>query len=366
MKTGELERLMVKRSDPCLTIIVPIDDTNHKKNLEVFRKSVQKAKALLTAKGIPEETKSAVIRKLDEGVLHLSNQVVEGLGIFISPATLVVLTFPFEVITKVTVADHFETRDLLYLTQYAVPYYVVNLNKKGVHLFRGNMSELEEVKDGKFPFSYEDQYEYQRASFANDSFGSLKGFEKDKTEISDIRLKAVFREADSALTKYLTSNATLLVAGTQKTISLYKRVSAHAANVTGKIAGSYNENNFNKLSLLAWREFMRATKQKLERQVDALREDMNGHLAEGIRNAWIAAQQGKGLMLMVEKDFHHRGYVKDGMNGLFLQPPKKPYEVVADAVDILIELVQNKKGKVVLMENDKMKDYGHLALRLRY
>jgi hypothetical protein len=64
-------------------------------------------------------------------------------------------------------------------------------------------------------------------------------------------------------------------------------------------------------------------------------------------NYRTAAMEGRGLMLLVEKDLHHRGYRKDEPGTLHLQPPTKPYTIIPDAVDNLIEVVRAKNGKVI-------------------
>ncbi len=76
--------------------------------------------------------------------------------------------------------------------------------------------------------------------------------------------------------------------------------------------------------------------------------------------------EGRGLMLLVEKDLHHRGYRKDEPGTLHLQPPTKPYTIIPDAVDNLIEVVRAKNGKVIFTENNQLEQFNHLALLLRY
>jgi hypothetical protein len=252
------------------------------------------------------------------------------------------------------------------LKQYSQPYFVLNLTRKGVHLFKGHLQELEEVTDGKFPLLYEDQFEYQPASIADSSSNSLKGFEKDKNQISEIRLKAVFRDADIFVKAYIAGDAKLLLAGTQRMISLYRSITTLNDRLIGKISGSYNQNMLSKLRESAWQAFVRFKKSEVAGMIKELDEKNDGHLAEGLLQAWNAAYEGKGRMLFVERDLHHRGYRKSGPGELHLQPPAKPYTVVDDVVDDLIKTVQTKNGKVIFTENDELKQHDHLALLLRY
>ena len=259
----------------------------------------------------------------------------------------------------------FEVRDLLYLKQYGLPYYVLNLSKKGVHLFKGELKELEEVNE-TFPLSYRDDFEYERASIADSSTSSLKSFEKEKCEISEIRLKAVFREADVSIAPRLGDGRQLLLAGTLKMMSLFNAVTDHKKHIIGKISGSFNKNNLLKLKESAWQAYVRFRKNEIVRLIQNLDENDNKHIAVGIEEAWTAADEGKGYVLFVERDYHHRAYRNDAQNNPHFQPPKKPYTVIQDAVDNLIEMVTSKNGKVLLTENDQLKDHSHLALVLRY
>ena len=365
MNLHEINTLLQNTEGPCISISIPTDRINHKKNHEILKKAVQKAKLILKEKPIDEGTATQLIAELDRCTARLPETLSAGLGIFISPGITSILTFPFDVNTKIVVDEHFERRDLLYLQQYGQPYYVLNLSKKEVHLFEGSLSDLREVRDGNLPLLYEDEFEYQRASIANSSSSNLKSFEKDKNEISQIRLKTVFREADELLSDKLASDTKVLLAGTQKMVSLFNSLTSLKEKVAGKILGSYNENNFNKLRDSAWAGITRAKKREIEKQVEALHEK-NAQIAEGLLQGWNAAIEGKGLTLLVEKDLHRRAYRNDQDSRLHLQPPMRPYTVIPDAVSDLIETVQSKHGKVILTENGQLKDFDHVALVLRY
>ena len=95
-------------------------------------------------------------------------------------------------------------------------------------------------------------------------------------------------------------------------------------------------------------------------------EKSNKNLVEGLQAAWKTAQEGKGLLLAVEKDFRCQAYQKPNNYKLLLQPSNKPYTIIPDAVDDLIELVSKKGGKVKFMENDQLKNSEPLVLMLRY
>lgn len=366
MKPDKINSLTSNMQPPCISIIIPRDPANKKSNYELLKKSIRKAKILLNAKPIAEEVKAHITLMLDRSLTDIPEKHGNGVGVFLSATTDLIITFPFDVRPKVIVDHTFEMRNLRYLMQYSEHYYVLNLSKKGVQLHIGERDELEEIHDGKFPLLYKDQFQYERAAIADSSSSRLKSFEKDKTEISEMRLKAVFRDADAMIKGYINGGKKVILAGSQRMTSLYRSITNYEDHIVGKISGSFNRNNFGKLTDSAWQAFIRFKKNEIATLVKDLDEKNSGHLAEGLPEAWAAANKGKGLMLLVEKDLHYRAYRKDNTDTLALNPPKKPYTILADAVDSLITTVESKNGRVLLTENNQLRGHGHLALVLRY
>lgn len=366
MTTYNVDDLLRNQNQPCISIIMPTDRINKKKNYEVLKKSIQKAKSLLKSKSLPEDTTRELYDRIETIGTHIPEELYEGIGFYFSLDQHAIVTFPFEVKPHVAVDNSFCRRDLLFLKQFSTPYYVLNLSKKGVHLLKGVLNKLTEVKNEKFPFLYEDQFEYAPAAMTSSSSSSLKSYEKEKSQITEIRLRSVFREADASLKPLLMQETKLLLAGTQKMISLFMSVMTIGNHLAGKVAGSYNETNIVMLRDKAWSAYYRINKIDIDKQIKSLREKRNGHLAEGIEDAWAASDEGKGLILLLEKDFHHRGYRKEGQHSLQLQPPKKPYNIIQDAVEELIESIRSRNGKLLLTDNGQLKEFNHVALVLRY
>ena len=137
MKIAEIDKLIRNDEESCVSIIIPTDRVDKKKNYESLKKAIQKAKGLLEMQRFTIDVKSELGTKIDQLIAQIPVQVSDGLGIFISRTQLAITSFPFPVEQKVKVGKTFEVRDLLYLKQYGLPYYVLNLSKKGVHLFKG-------------------------------------------------------------------------------------------------------------------------------------------------------------------------------------------------------------------------------------
>ena len=173
--------------------------------------------------------------------------------------------------------------------------------------------------------------------------------------------------ADQKLAKILTDNASLIIAGGAKELSTFKKVSINYNNVVGKINGNYSHENIQKIGELS---FQKIREYKVFEENTTLRRLENAKAKKlavtGIENVWRAAIEGKGMILIVEKDFAITGYLAEDKSALFLSPPNMDYEIISDAADDVMELVLDKKGKVVIVDNDKLKEFDGIALILRY
>ena len=87
----------------------------------------------------------------------------------------------------------------------------------------------------------------------------------------------------------------------------------------------------------------------------------------GLAEVWKAVKERKAMLLLVEKDFSVHGFLqeKDDIN-LYLNPPRKKYHILPDAVHVLMEAILEQQGSVILMDNDSLIKYQRIALVTRY
>ena len=91
-----------------------------------------------------------------------------------------------------------------------------------------------------------------------------------------------------------------------------------------------------------------------------------GMATSGIENVWKATKEGKGLTLLVEKDFSHAGFLAKNEYKLLLHPPATLHKIIADSVDDVIETILKKGGNVIFLENGKLNEYDNIGLLMRY
>ncbi|MBI1767204.1 MAG: hypothetical protein HYR67_02380 [Bacteroidetes bacterium] len=132
-------------------------------------------------------------------------------------------------------------------TDQKIDYYILSLSQKTASLLKIHDALTEEIKDGVFPMSNVDDFEYSKSSRGN-SFGfSLKNFEKDKSFVKKERFNHFLRQINENLKGYLNDECALMLAGTGTDRADFRRISDYNNLISGEISGSYNSKNFNQL-----------------------------------------------------------------------------------------------------------------------
>lgn len=371
MNITDLQRLTSEKGDICISIIVPTHRYSNERmqNPAIVFKAIQKAKEMLNHKMVSEETTSSLTAKLDLiekqiDYVHLQ----EGLGIFVSQNVSNIYSFPVIVKEKIIIENKFPLLDLYYLAQYSQPYYLLAISKKRVPLYRCEGRHMQEITNEDFPKQYSEEYEYAYPSLGSSSGPGLKNVEGDKSVLAEKRQIGFIRQIDKTIDKYLKNGTPLIVAGVDEELANFHHTTHHEKSIVGVIKGNYSVDALHSLSNFAWEKIKVHIQANHQSLLELIQEDIGKKLAVvGIRDVWSMAKLGKGMTLLVEKDYHARGFV-DPSNEvkLYLNPPRNSHQIVADAVEEIISTVADKKGNIVVVENGALENHGGIALRLRY
>lgn len=363
--------LQQEKGKICISIIVPTHPTSPDRRIDplAVEKAVSIATEYLHIK-FPEAETKPLIKSLQELVKTIDyTHNTLGLGLYISAGAQVMVHYPFPVVEKVIISNDFEIRDLLYKESFAIPYYVLLLSEKKLRLFSGLFDHLTEVTDGEFPKVYHEEYLYNKPTKSSTlaGYSHEKGFEKDKSELQEIRCKGFFRSADEQLKQYLTRETPLIVMGVEKELAWYKNISRHESRIIKTFSGNYHQIDQQVVVNKAWNAMLDHIRQKRQDQIRDFNEKIGEHHGiSGIQEVWKAAQEGRALDLLVEKDFRCPGFLDKDAYHLHLKPPVAPHQILADAVGELIETVMNKNGRIYFTDNDSLTDFQRVALITRY
>jgi hypothetical protein len=371
MNFQDLDVILAQKGRPCLTITVPTSKYTRERmqNADLIDKAFAKAKQLLAHNTWPKEQIELLKQRLDalqENLEYIRLQ--DGLAIYLSPEYFKIQLLPFTVKEKVILDTTFEVRDLIYFNQFLLPFYLLAISKKRARLFKGTGRDLQEVINNDFPKKYVEEYEYARPSIGSSFSPGLKSFERDKSVMEETRAMDFFKQADHSLNKYVKGNTPLFIAGVEEELANFGQVTHHLQNIAGNIKGSYDVDAIHPLAETAWNMIKKNVQASHKKLLLRIEDEIGRNLAvDGVRDVWRSAREGKGLMLLLEKDYHIIGYVQpSNPEHLYLSPPVGDYSIINDVANDIVKTVLEKGGGVQIVENGELTTHDHIALLLRY
>jgi hypothetical protein len=280
---------------------------------------------------------------------------LDGLALYVSHDFAKLYYLPFTVPARIVIDKTFATRDLVYGLHRAQRYWVLLLSQSASRLLAGTGETLEEVQESGFPMQM--------------TGPGATGPIPDQADSSylDDRHRRFFQQVDSAFTAYTKDDPLpLIVGGVDRQISYFQEVSKAPSSIAGTISGNFDRATIHELTPQVWPIIQNVRQQE---QANALQELENAigaqKVVSTIEQVWQFAQEGRGKLLLVEKNYHIPAIITDeGKLQLVEQPGGT--EIMDDAVDEIIELVLAKGGNVAIVEDGALSAHQNIALTLRY
>ena len=287
-------------------------------------------------------------------------QLSKGLAIYVSPHHAKVIHLPFEVTEKVVVDESFEVRDLIYAAQLNNEYLLAMITKNGVRTMFGFGENI-------IPVHYKDMPEG-----INDVINShsLPGWDYLDTEAYDEKnIHNFLRFTDDVLEKELKGNGMkMIVIGDRKLLGYFKAQTKSADKIIGYVEGNYEHASNADLKRLIKPLFDLEQRKAEVKALTILNGAVNtGHFESGITAVWRAVEEGRGRMLLVEKDYRQVArFGDDGMSILLNHDILPSHYHLSDAVDDLIEKVMLMGGEIKFVQNGSLTDHQRIALITHY
>lgn len=361
MNRSDVYLLQKIRAYPCLTIILPTHRTapGNRQDPLLLKNLIAEAASRLLAEFNKRDVET-LLKRLDDLTSAIDfSRSLDGLALFVNRDFARAFHLPFPVKERVIIDETFATRHLVYALNHSVRYWVLALSEKPTRLFEGTNDVLVEIKEKGFPM-------------VHDGPGGEAplpgGFGIRRSAIRDEYLLKFFRKVDSALKAFLAEDdLPLILVGVDRHLAFFNEVTTHKHAIVGTLTGSHDKTSPHELSKLV-APILEAHLAEKVREAMAQLDKAIGEkkTASTIRDVWAFAHEGRGDLLLVERDFHYPARLDDsGKNILPAEDPSAP-DVIDDAVDEIIEEVLNKKGKVVFVENGQLSEHGRIALTLRF
>ncbi len=334
-----------------------------KHNLELLKAALAKASLLLECDGSPAAKKDKIRSELERFTLTFdAARCSQSIGLFIAGDITRLVVFPFEVTEVVLLADSFEIRDVLYMRQYLSPYYIMVFGDNAVKLYLAEADNLQEIKDELFPLRY-----HQNRESRNDKSPSVQNFRKEKGGNLGAKVDLILSHTKHHFSRYLSGQTqTVILAGTTSVVRQMKNEFMQRGIVVGTISGNFRDSQTKELGAKALAVCMKMRSEEIKKMVIHLENQSLKNKVKGLRKVWEAANAGKGLLLLVERDFRQPAYIAAGSDQIRLHPPKGAYKYVSDAVDDAIEKVLQKHGQVFFAEPHELAKFENIGMMLRY
>jgi hypothetical protein len=362
MKVATKE-LIEKKEFPAVSIILPTHPKypDYKLDQAHMQEVIQKVETRLRKQYSPEQS-AAIVEKLTGAASRIDfSKLSEGLAIYISPNVEKVIHLPFPVSSeKVIVDESFEVRDLIQLMKSCRNCLLVVVSQNKVRTYLGFECQLSPVTFLDMPENVNDvTNEHSLPGW--DYFDSKSWDEKNLHNYLHFINKAIEKELNHR-------KLDVIMIGDRKLLGYFRKQTTIENKIIGYVEGNYDRASIDELETVIQPVLAKETRKEEEYAMRLLSEAIDkDNYAVGISQVWRAAAEGRGRLLIVEKDYRQPAtYGADSYTIHLDTESSNPWNIVADAVDDIMQKVLINKGDIVFVENGKLTDYQKIVLINRY
>ena len=353
----DLNQLQSLTKVPALSILLPTHRIfpDNKQDPILVKNLVEEATNRLSEEFSTRELEP-LLKRLETLVSEIDYpHTLNGLALYVSHDFAKLYYLPFSVPARVVIDQTFATRDLVYAMRRSLRYWVLLLSQASTRLLAGTGETLEEVHDQNFLMQ-----------MTGPGATTALPFDSDSSYMDD-RHRRFFQQVDSAFASYAKDDQLpLVVGGVDRQIAFFQEVSQHTSAIAGTLTGNFDRSPLHELAPHVWAIIQDVREAQ---RLEALQELDNAMGAQkvvsSIGEVWRLAQEGRGKLLLVEKNYRVPAILND--NGNFeLVDQAGGTDVMDDAVDEIIEIVLAKGGKIAIVEDGALSVHQQIALTLRF
>lgn len=352
----ELKKAAAARGEACVTITLNTHRTapDYLKDPILLKNLLKDAENRLVdehGKKVAEVV-MAKLNAIAEKVDHAHN--LEGLVLFANTEISGHAKVPVGVIDRVSVDDHFTTRDLVRAMQQGAEYYILWLNRNAARLVRAfNNQVVEEVK-GDFPMKNGVATTDSAKQVADRDYGIL--------------IKEYFNRVDKALVRVLNGDPLPVVLATEaRNVEHYRAIADKKAFLKGAFNPSHDDLKPLHLVEEAWKAYGPIVKERYTDRVQMLETAVSsGKLHSDHNDVWQAINQGRGATLFVKEGLFQPALMVDEGIELLPADQRERHGAVDDIINEMINRNLTYGGDTVFVEGDELDRFNGLALVTRY
>ena len=361
MNRHEVHLLQQISGYPALTITLPTHRTSPENRQDPIRvKNLVEQAATRLLEEFSRREIAPLLNQLDRLVEGIDYRyTLDGLALFVNRDFARAVQLPFPLKERVNVGETLVTRDLVFAMNRTPRYWVLALSEKPTRLYEATRDDLIEIQDGGFPITHEGPGGEQ----------SLPGgFGIKKSAYRDEYHRKFFRQIDAALKPFLADDPLpLAVVGVDRLLAFFNEVRDNKTPILTTLQGSHDKTSPHELGKLVWAQVKDALAEQRQQVLSELETAVGERKSVStIAEVWRLANEGRGHLLLVEKDFHFPARVDETGRHLAALDDIAAPDVMSDAVDEVIETMLTKQGRVVFLENGQLEAHQRIALILRY
>ena len=346
---------------PCVSITLPTHRTSPQNKQDPIRVKnlVREAADRLLTEFSKREIEPLIARleKLAEDVDY--NNLLDGLVLFANQEYSQSFILPISISERVVVDETFFTRDLVHALNETIRYWVLVISEKPTRLYEGTRDSLIEVQSEGFPMEH---------TGPGGSSALPGGTGVNISAYRDEYHRKFFRSVDKSLKSFMdVDRLPLVVVGVDRYQSFFNEVTNYQNLIFGRISGNYDKTPAHELAKLVWPLVEEKITEKQTQSLANLHKAVSDRrVANEISDIWRLAYEGRGHLLLVEKDFHYPARLDHDSQVLIPADDVTAPDVIDDAIDEIVEAVIASGGEVVFMENGQLEDHQRIAMILRY
>lgn len=349
--------LEVSHCLPCISLIMPFEPKmSLKKELAYKLKIAFEKIERELLENYPYEKALPVMKKLRQVIKDLNyNTHKISIAIFVSPLIEKVYYLDLLVEEKILIDESFEIRDLIYSKKEIHKYLLVALNHHWTRIYLGSTSKIIRLVSN---------VPNKLAVYIKDLPQKVSNVSDEKKE-KETRFNNVLKHTDNGLSLLLSSyKLPLLVIGNANAIGHFKTITHNSKRIIEYIPVNFTEST--EPDLLKIMEPFVADWKKII-QLDLIKQIAEAlgkeKLAIGIKEVWEVAEQKRGKLLVVEKNYTYPAQQGAKEETIFKHDEKmKNAFFIKDAVDIVIEKVLASGGDVEFVQEGLLEEYHKIVL----
>jgi hypothetical protein len=353
-----LSRLALEKNNPCITISLNTHRT-HPDNThdKVLLKNLCKEAEDRITKEYDKRMIVPLLEKLKEVQTEVDvNYNLDSLHIFISKDTKEIIksTWPSQS-DRVFISNSFVIRPLIKAFNRSEEYFILLLSQSGVHLYEAlNDAIVEEIENDDFPFAENPYILTNREQIS------------DPKKVDNV-VREFLNQVDKALVKvHNQTGLNCVVICTEDNFSRLMQVADKPGVYTGYASINYNNTAKHFIASQSWEIIKELQKKRRKDAISEMKEAVSkSKVHTDLQDIYRAAKEGRGDLLIISESYAQPVKFTGDFSFKLEEDANQPGVVDDITSDIAWEVI-SKKGRVVFISKEEMKEFGNIALKIRF